>query len=79
MDSNPTAIDRLRAIFRKSIDDQEYEPLADNEEEVRRPVLVKPDDEEPFSYIEYWTFLLLGIAMLWAWYVTTPHYSQIQD
>ena len=67
---NQTAIDRLRAIFRKSVDDQEYEPLADAEEDVRRPVLVVPDPAEPFSYVEYAVFLLLGIAMLWAWYVT---------
>jgi len=35
---------------------------------VRRPILVVPDPAEPFSYVEYSVFLLLGIAMLWAWY-----------
>jgi solute carrier family 29 (equilibrative nucleoside transporter), member 1/2/3 len=67
---NQTAIDWLRAIFRKSVDDQEYEPLADAEDDVRRPVLVVPDPAPPFSYVEYSVFLLLGIAMLWAWYAT---------
>jgi len=65
---NQTAIARLRAIFRKSVDDQEYEPLADAEDDVRRPVRVVPDPAPPFSYVEYAVFLLLGIAMLWAWY-----------
>ena len=65
---NQTAVDRLRAIFRKSVDDQEYEPLAGAEDDVRRPVLVVPDAAPRFSYAEYSVFLLLGIAMLWAWY-----------
>jgi equilibrative nucleoside transporter 1/2/3 len=52
------------------------------DEDVRRPVICVPDsphgleaeqdktDEgEPFSWLEYSIFLLLGIAMLWAWYV----------
>jgi solute carrier family 29 (equilibrative nucleoside transporter), member 1/2/3 len=52
------------------------------EEDVHRPVLFMPDhresqdsdteqdkkdDGEPFSWFEYSIFLLLGIAMLWAW------------
>jgi equilibrative nucleoside transporter 1/2/3 len=52
------------------------------DEDVRRPVIFVPDsphgleaeqdkvdDGEPFSWFEYSIFLLLGIAMLWAWYV----------
>ncbi|TVY31679.1 Nucleoside transporter [Lachnellula occidentalis] len=62
-----SAIGRLRAIFNKSVDDQDYEPLGDADEDVRRPILVVPDPAEPFSYVEYSIFLLLGIAMLWAW------------
>ena len=27
----------------------------------------EPGDEKPFSWTEYAVFLLLGIAMLWAW------------
>jgi equilibrative nucleoside transporter 1/2/3 len=75
-----TTIDRVRNLFRKSADvEQEYEPLDGDantlDEEVRRPVLILPEDEdgggqsEPFSWLEYSIFLLLGIAMLWAWYV----------
>lgn len=49
----------------------EYSGVLD-ENDIRRPVLVVPDDEsfpeeEPFSWLEYSIFLLLGIAMLWAW------------
>ncbi|TVY62335.1 Nucleoside transporter FUN26 [Lachnellula suecica] len=68
--SDQTAFERLRAIFsRKSVDDQEYEPLGDADEDVRRPVRIVPGDkkEEPFSWFEYSIFFLLGIAMLWAW------------
>lgn len=28
--------------------------------------------ESPFSWVEYAIFLLLGIAMLWAWYMSPP-------
>lgn len=77
MERTSEAITRLRALFRRPKTVQEYEPLdsevdnvVDNEvdEHVRRPVRVRPDTVEPsFSWLEYWVFLLLGIAMLWAW------------
>lgn len=71
-----TTIDKVRSLFRKSDAEPDYEPLdTDNEandldEDVRRPVLVVSDpvEGEPFSWFEYSIFLLLGIAMLWAWY-----------
>jgi equilibrative nucleoside transporter 1/2/3 len=67
-----TTIDRMLALFRKSDVEQDYEPLGTDastiDGDVRRPALVLPeDDEEPFSWFEYCVFLLLGIAMLWAW------------
>jgi equilibrative nucleoside transporter 1/2/3 len=53
------------------------------DEDVRRPILVVPDGDyeddlgmgdedeestgEPFSWLEYSIFLLLGVVMLWAW------------
>jgi equilibrative nucleoside transporter 1/2/3 len=80
-----TTIDKVRALFRKSDAEQTYEPLSDSstiDEDVRRPVIFVPegpheqdaeqdktDEGEPFSWFEYSIFLLLGIAMLWAWYV----------
>lgn len=51
----------------------EYEPLTSNtEDDPERPSLedstiLEPPSEPPFSWIEYSTFILLGIAMLWAW------------
>ena len=67
-------IDRMRAMFGKSNAEQDYEPLETDvstvDDDIRRPALIRPDDdEEPFSWVEYSIFLMLGIAMLWAWYV----------
>jgi len=82
-----SGIDRLRSLFKTSEDEQDYESLATDvtgyDEDVVRPVVVLPDDEyedegEPFSWFEYSIFLLLGVAMLWAWYLTvlwTEKYS----
>lgn len=41
----------------------------DNVTWVRRPVITVPDEEDvaQFSWFEYSIFLLLGVAMLWAW------------
>jgi equilibrative nucleoside transporter 1/2/3 len=64
----------VRALFRPIRPSQEYERIDDDDdEEVRRPVLIVPDKfgEEPFSWFEYSIFVMLGIAMLWAWYIAT--------
>lgn len=29
-----------------------------------------PEEQSDFSWLNYTIFLLLGVAMLWAWYVT---------
>lgn len=64
-------MDRVRALFGGPKTVQEYEALDDNDDEnVRRPVLPRPHPvaaERPFSWLEYLVFLLLGVAMLWAW------------
>jgi equilibrative nucleoside transporter 1/2/3 len=66
-----TAVDRVRALFRRTDESQEYERIEEdpNDEDVRRPVLIIPDKlgQEPFSWFEYSIFVLLGVAMLWAW------------
>ena len=60
----------MRALFRQR-PSQEYERIGNdpNDEDVRRPALIIPDkpSEEPFSWFEYSIFVLLGVAMLWAW------------
>ena len=74
---NHSTMGRIRDLLNKPAEEQEYSPLDDDTEydddEVRRPVLILPDEEyseAPFSWFEYCIFLLLGISMLWAWYVS---------
>ncbi|POS82971.1 hypothetical protein EPUL_005831, partial [Erysiphe pulchra] len=75
---SPTLTQRFNTLFKKQKNELEYQPVHTefsggyDENDVRRPVLVVPDDEsfpdeELFSWLEYSVFLLLGIAMLWAW------------
>lgn len=70
--------DRIRDLARGTDSDQHYEALGavpvevdgedDGEDVVYRPVFTVPEDiEQPFSKIEYCVFVLLGVAMLWAW------------
>lgn len=52
----------------------DYEPLHNDRERDDGSIQddLEGDDttsESPFSWVEYSIFLLLGIAMLWAWYV----------
>ena len=57
-------MDRLSAYFRprRRRPSQAYEPL-DDERITSESVRQLP----PFSWLEYAIFVLLGIAMLWAW------------
>jgi solute carrier family 29 (equilibrative nucleoside transporter), member 1/2/3 len=62
-----TAMDRVKNLFRPS---PEYEPIQDGqreEDEVTEQGSDTGNDEPPFSRVEYSIFLLLGVAMLWAW------------
>lgn len=60
--------------------EQEYEPLAAAEEEQLRSSLdvdgvpddgghaaARDENKVPFSWVEYYIFALIGVAMLWAW------------
>lgn len=62
-------MDRLRALFKRSKTAQEYEPLNnDVDGDIQGPDHEQPGlAEKAFSWFEYLVFLLLGIAMLWAW------------
>ena len=73
-----TAIDRVRALFKKTdAEVQDYEPIDEDEDfqeggfddDVRRPILILPETDggQTFSWLEYCVFLLMGVAMLWAW------------
>jgi equilibrative nucleoside transporter 1/2/3 len=57
-------MDRIRRLFDRKVS---YEPIANgtrDSEDIERRQVIKDD----FSWLEYCIFLLLGIAMLWAWY-----------
>lgn len=49
--------------------DEEYEPLADDSSLTLEEEGEIYEDQAPFSWIEYAIFVLIGVAMLWAWYV----------
>lgn len=67
-----TALERVKAILFQKSDGEDYEPLvpagssADMEEDEHE---VHNDGKpgEPFSWFEYTIFMMLGVAMLWAW------------
>lgn len=70
-------MERLRRLLGDPpVREQEYERVAEGEP----PASDDPDagarhdsydrhGETPFSWLEYGIFALLGVAMLWAWYV----------
>lgn len=65
-------IDRLRATLWKPVNHEEYRQLvAQEDEEVGSDDITLQEalalEETPFSWLEYGVFLILGIAMLWAW------------
>ena len=61
-------MDRIKAFFsRKKVDAEEYEPLTDDSATLEESTY-EAQEENPFSWLEYWIFLIIGVAMLWAWY-----------
>lgn len=66
-------MERLRRIFERDDSAASYEPLEGGSE---RPDGEHIDGEEQaFSWTDYAVFVLLGVAMLWAWYETSSHGS----
>lgn len=68
---NIANMDRIRNALKPK---QAYEPLLaqdDQDDEGGTEYEDEGDavEELPFSWVEYSIFLLLGVAMLWAWYV----------
>jgi equilibrative nucleoside transporter 1/2/3 len=59
-------MDRLRRVFGNDAPEQSYEPLEGGSE---RPngEQIEDTDNNKFSWTDYSVFLLLGVAMLWAW------------
>ena len=66
-------MDRIRSFFAKKSEEQEYAPLRVDAEDNDGDTLTSVREEAPFSWLEYLVFLLLGVAMLWAWYESSVH------
>lgn len=69
-----------RAVFGRGSSQEEYEPLTGEEEGTALEVsaVLENQDEIPFSWIEYYIFGFLGVAMLWAWNMflaAAPYFS----
>ncbi len=60
----------IQSLFRPR---QDYEPLqngTERDDDSAEDEVEGGTTETPFSWLEYAIFFLLGIAMLWAWYVS---------
>ncbi|KAI2630929.1 nucleoside transporter-domain-containing protein [Hypoxylon sp. NC1633] len=73
-------MDRFRAFFKKREDEDEYQPLTEESESVDGPHEHAEHHDVPFSWIEYGIFVLLGVAMLWAWnmFLAAAPYFQLR-
>jgi equilibrative nucleoside transporter 1/2/3 len=58
-------MDRIRRIFEGQIADTSYEPLDSGPERLDGEPI--EHGKRDFSWIDYSVFVLLGVAMLWAW------------
>ena len=59
-------MERIRRIFERESSDASYEPLEGGSERPNGEHIEV--DEQVFSWTDYSVFVLLGVAMLWAWY-----------
>lgn len=70
---NIANMDRIRNAFKPK---PAYEPLLahdrDDEHGTEYEDEGAAEEEFPFSWVEYSIFLLMGVAMLWAWSVKQP-------
>lgn len=63
-------MDRLRRSMRQhSLVGSSYQPISPDQDDDQDTTINQNRAETPFSWIDYGVFLLLGISMLWAWYV----------
>lgn len=72
-------MNRFRKIFNR---EPAYQSLENGEAEYDGDIASEdgldqglPNDHDEFSWLEYSIFLLLGMAMLWAWYFYHIHLS----
>ena len=68
-------MERIKSVFRRT---PSYEPLLQNgdagehEESFDGPDESRREGEKAFSWADYLIFMLIGVAMLWAWYAPSP-------
>lgn len=64
-------MDRIKSMFRpRKVGEEEYAPLAEEDPALAGEDFLEGETSEteaPFSWIEYSIFVLIGVAMLWAW------------
>lgn len=78
-------MDRIRSLLSsQSSNEGEYAPL--QHEEGRVDVAEETSflegesiEETPFSWLEYFSFAMLGVAMLWAWYATAASLPSVSQ
>jgi hypothetical protein len=59
-------MERLRTLFTPSKPSPgEYQRLDEEEADIQEG---ECEEEVPFSWREYFIFVLIGVAMLWSWY-----------
>jgi equilibrative nucleoside transporter 1/2/3 len=59
-------MDRVRRVFGDETPEQSYEPLDGGSERLNGE-RIEASRVQAFSWTDYSVFLLLGVAMLWAW------------
>lgn len=61
----------IHRLLRRDDAEQAYAPLEGGSE---RPdgERIENDEQPEYSRTDYYVFLLLGVAMLWAWYGARP-------
>jgi equilibrative nucleoside transporter 1/2/3 len=59
-------MERLRRVFGDDAPEQHYEPLEGGSERLDGEA-IEDETVQQFSWTDYSVFLLLGVAMLWAW------------
>lgn len=68
----------LQSLFQKD-DEQEYERLNEHLPPLLRPSSSdESDNAVPLSWLEYAIFALLGMTMLWAWYISAPLFITVR-
>lgn len=66
-------MDRFRKALKRS-SSLSYEALPSDPEHSLHP---NPPSLKPFSWLEYFIFLLLGLSGLWAWYMPS-HFRRVK-